>query len=83
MTINDAQFRLSLPIAMAAISFVAAPIVAYFSSQAATAQDINTVDTRTQVQQVRIDALENRFDKFETKLDAVLRANGVDPANVK
>lgn len=80
---NRGQIQLSVATVMAGVSFVAAPLVAYYSSQMATAQAIAEVNTKTEVVETRVDHVDTQLDRLENKVDALLIQNGVNPKNVK
>ena len=71
------QIQISWAIAMAAVSFIAAPLVGYYSSQIATGNRIGEVDKNLGVTINRVDTLEKQFEKIDQKLDALLLKQGI------
>lgn len=66
------QIQISVALGMAVISFIAAPLIAYYSAQSATNSRINEVDTKTQVTQSQVINIEKKLDSIEQKLDKLL-----------
>lgn len=77
MKIKTGQIQISLAMAMAAVSFIAAPLIGYFSSQMAIGNRISGVDTEIQVTKSRVDGIEKKLDKMDEKLDALLLKNNI------
>lgn len=80
------QITLSLATTLAVVSFVAAPVVGYFSSQIATAQAIADVNTKVEVVQAknidtdkRLENIEDTQIRLENKVDALLINSGINP----
>ena len=65
------QINITLIGAMAAVSFIAAPIVAYFSAQAATKTDIANVSERTARLETSIPAIQQDIRDIKTALQAI------------
>ena len=63
------QIQLSIATGMAIISFIAAPIIAYYSSMASTNVRIGEINTKEQVTESRVLELEKKIDRIELKLD--------------
>ena len=74
---NNGQIQLSWVLAMAAISFIAAPLIGYFSSQLATETKINGVDKEVGIVKSRVDNIERKLDSMDLKLDALLLNNKI------
>lgn len=71
--------QLTIPLAMAAVSFIAAPIIGYYSSQIATAASIAEVNARAAVLEQRATTEEKQLNRVENKVDALLINNGISP----
>ena len=80
---NRGQINISVGMILAGISFIIAPLATYYSSQLATSERISTVDTKTQVVENRVKNLEEKFDKIDGKLDALLLKQGLNPDKLK
>lgn len=52
----------------------------YFATQLSTAEKIADIRVATQANTTQVDNFENRLDRFEDKMDALLAKNGVNPA---
>ena len=74
---NNGQIQLSWGLTMAAISFIAAPLIGYFSSQLATETKINGVDKEVGIVKSRVDNIERKLDSMDLKLDALLLNNKI------
>ena len=68
---NKGQFNITLLGAMAVVSFVIAPIVAYFSAQAATKTDIANVSERAARLEVAIPLMQQDLRDIKISLQAV------------
>lgn len=80
------QATLSLATTLAAISFVAAPVIGFYSAQMATAADIAKLNTEVQVAKSkaldtdeRLDRMEATQARVENKVDALLINSGINP----
>ena len=65
------QIQITILGAMAAISFIAAPIIAYFSAQAATKTDIANVSERAARLEVAIPLMQQDLRDIKISLQAV------------
>lgn len=80
MSMNDmknltkGQIHLTLPLAMMGISFVAAPIVAYYSGQAATREEIAHISERTARLETSVPAMQQDIRDIKTSLQGIERA---------
>ena len=68
---NKGQIQITLLGAMTAISFIAAPIIAYFSAQAATKTDIANVSERAARLEVAIPLMQQDLRDIKISLQAV------------
>ena len=68
---NKGQIQITILGAMAAISFIAAPIVAYFSAQAATKMDIAEVSERTARLEVAVPLMQQDLRDIKITLQAI------------
>ena len=67
----NGQIQITLLGAMTAISFIAAPIIAYFSAQAATKTDIANVSERAARLEVAIPLMQQDLRDIKISLQAV------------
>ena len=65
---NKGQIQVTIFGAMAAVSFLAAPIIAYFSAQAATKEDIAQVSERTARLETFVPTIDRRLENIERAL---------------
>lgn len=65
------QIQLSLATALMGISFIAAPIVAYFSAQTATKAEISSVSERTAKLEVAVPLIQQDLRDIKTSLQAI------------
>jgi len=65
------QIQITLLGAMTAISFIAAPIIAYFSAQAATKTDISNVSERTARLETSVPLMQSDLRDIKTSLQAI------------
>ena len=68
---NKGQIQLTFVTGMAIVSFIAAPIVAYFSAQAATKTDIANVSERAARLEVAIPLMQQDLRDIKISLQAV------------
>ena len=65
------QIQITLLGAMAAISFIAAPIIAYFSAQAATKTEIADVSERTARLETSVPLMQQDLRDIKVSLQAI------------
>ena len=65
---NKGQFNITLLGAMEVVSFVIAPVVAYFSAQAATKEEIAQVSERTARLETFVPTIDRRLENIEKAL---------------
>ena len=68
---NKGQIQLTLATALMGISFLVAPVVAYFSAQAATKMDIAEVSERTARLEVAVPLMQQDLRDIKITLQAI------------
>ena len=68
---NGGQIQLTFVTGMAIISFIAAPIVAYFSAQAATKTEIADVSERTARLETSVPLMQQDLRDIKVSLQAI------------
>lgn len=66
---NRGQISLGVSTAIAAVSFIAAPIVAYFSSQAAVDEKISALSERTAVLETSIPEIRDNIQDIKDSVN--------------
>ena len=87
---KNGLIQLSWGLAMAAVSFIAAPLVGYFSAQMATETRIGVIDKEVGIQKNRIDNLQEKVNETNNKvieiqngINALLLKQGIDPNKIQ
>ena len=70
-SLQKGQIQITLLGAMAAISFIAAPIIAYFSAQAATKTEIADVSERTARLETSVPLMQQDLRDIKVSLQAI------------
>lgn len=58
-------------------------IVSYFTAQISTNERIGALDTKVQVAEAKSEGIDDRLERIETKVDALLQRTGATEAQIQ